>query len=337
MPDLDLGVIIRTLLISGFDLERVGRDPGQLTIDVYRYDAFGTKVPYSIAFFDNDLATAALKAFEKRAEYERRIPLLVGPGATHPSLAHLTLESFFEKLGGPVDNLLVTSKDLPERLEELGFNRVPTGLDGKAEDLLEDATKSCLQYLLMQRARRWGSERRFESLPDGIATGKNGLILLYDSKAYSNGYEVSADDIRRYADYVETFHKKYLASIGRIHSVLLISANFPQEEKSLRERSAELYAKTGVALSFVKARTLGEMVQIILREPHLRPSIDWKRILAQPLIASSMLDEQISALNAIALLINVKWERRLIILPRILSHGAQCKLAIESQAFRLNA
>lgn len=296
MTDTNQGVVIRTLLVNGFDLDRAERNPGQLILDVHRYDTFGTRLLYSVAFFDAQPSEPALKAFEKRTQYDNRMPLLVAPEGNY-SLAHLTLEAFLERLGGPIDHLFLTTTNLPSRLEELGFNRSPRGVEGKAEDLWEESTKCCLQYLLMEPARRWGNERRFESLPDGVAFGKSGLVLLYDTKAYSKGYEVTADDIRRYADYVNTFHKKYLDSLGRVHSMLVASGTFLHEEKTLRDRSAELYAKVGVPLSFVRARTLGEMVQLLVKEPRLRPSVDWRTVFGQPIVITQLLEDQIKALK----------------------------------------
>jgi hypothetical protein len=304
MPDTNQGVIIRTLLVNGFDLERAERNPGQLILDVHRYDVFGTRVSYSVAFFDAQPSQPAIEAFEKRAKYDSRIPLLVGPAGNY-SLTNLTLENFLERLGGPVDHIFLTTTNLPDRLEDLGFNRTPSGLDEKPEDLLEESTKCCLQYLLMQRARRWGSERLFESLPDGIAFGKSGLVLLFDAKAYTSGYEVTADDVRRYADYVNTYHKKYLALLGRVHSMLVVSGKFLQEDATLRDRSAELYAQVSVPLSFIKARTLGELVRMLLKHPRLRPSIDWKKIFGQPIVAAKMLQDQMKALKKDGLIQNV--------------------------------
>ena len=49
---------------------------------------------------------------------------------------------------------------------------------GKPDDMLELYSEECLEYMLECPVRRYGQERRFERLPDGLALGRNKLNIF---------------------------------------------------------------------------------------------------------------------------------------------------------------
>jgi hypothetical protein len=239
MPRPDLGTTVRTLLLNGFHLDMARRAPGHDVLNVHRYDRFGVMIPYAMAFFDDEATQTASDAFLRAARYEARSPLLVAPGAP-AGTTFLSSESFFTILGGTVDDALIRHTDLSGRLDLLGRHALPPGEPGDPEDLLEKTVAACLQFLTGQRAHRWGADRRFEALPDGVLPGSEALVLLFDAKSYTAPYEVTADDIRRFADYVDNFNRKYAAFLGPVYAFLVVAGAFAQNETQRAGRAEEL-------------------------------------------------------------------------------------------------
>lgn len=122
-------------------------------------------------------------------------------------------------------------------------------------------------------------------------------MLLYDAKAHSGGYEVDADDMRRYEDYVSQFHAKYAEFLNRVHAFLVVSARFNQGVEQRQERYSELIARCGVPLVFLAAKDLGEMVVMLRERSVLRHSVDWRRIFSRHDAAASDLREQMNKLT----------------------------------------
>lgn len=291
---LDLPIYVRTCAVNGFILDGARRSPGNVVLELHKYDSFGVRVDYAIAIFRDEPTQAALSGISKSAEFKRQQLVIISPVGGDPP--HLTPQQFFTILGGPVDYSDLLDPALPELLEHLGFNRLPKGLEGDPEDLLESYVRICLQYLLGRRAHRWGIARRFEALPDGLAFGPDGLMLLFDAKSYADGFPIDAKVMRAFQEYVDNFHEKYEDLLGRLHSFLLISGKFTQQPAQLAQRSSELYSKSRVPICFLTSRALGEMVQLLLKSPRLRHSIDWRSIFSQPVADSSYLEKQIKAL-----------------------------------------
>jgi len=134
--------------------------------------------------------------------------------------------------------------------------------------------------MINKRAVRYGKDRLFEQVPDGaiIAATRKDLTLLYDTKAYKGGYSISSDDIERYANYINTFNQKYESYVGRVYSFLLISGNFKQGQKSLKQRSEQLYSKCQTTLTCITSIEIGEIVQTLKSTPKMRESINWRRV-----------------------------------------------------------
>src|SRR5690606_7771764 len=104
-------------------------------------------------------------------------------------------DEFLHRLGGPVDTWLPLEPDYEDRLQHLGANKLPNGLQGRVDDLYEQFVHAGLQFLLGDRVVRYGQSRRFETLPDGVYVPRTRVNVMYDAKAAKEGYKVDTDSI----------------------------------------------------------------------------------------------------------------------------------------------
>jgi hypothetical protein len=179
-----------------------------------------------MALFEDTADENAVAGFLRAAQHTGRHALVVAAAA--PQGTHsITSEHFLSVLGGAVDDTLVRQSDLSTTLDGLGHKRLPDGLAGNPEDLLERGVTICLQFLTGHRARHWGSDRLFERLPDGALIGAKDLVLLFDAKAYTDGFGVTADDTRRFCSYIADFSNRYSSYIGDVYSFLVVSRLIP--------------------------------------------------------------------------------------------------------------
>jgi hypothetical protein len=224
-------------------------------------------------------------------------PLLISDNINSSKCKTYTFKEFYDFLGGIVNTGLILISDLPNILNKLGRNKLPTSLQGNASDLHELYVKECLQFIMQSPTRRYGKDRLYESLPDGIVVCKNGTMILFDSKAYSKGFEFSADDIKRFASYVQEFNKRYSALLGSVFSFAVISGKINPTVRSLRNRSKELYKKCGCNLNCIVSKELGKIVQKLQKEPRIRSSILWENIFSELIIDESTIQKEIYRIN----------------------------------------
>lgn len=291
---IDLGTIHRTLFSAGFVVTNFSRKPSYIAFHVFRADEFGVKANYLIAFSDGEkFSQTDYKALQRSATYQSEYLVLVGSidESDTKEIPVILPETFFQRLGGTVSSYLPLEDFYPEHLEILGRNKLPVGLTGKADELFEEYVYVGLQFLLQNRVIRYGQERLFEKLPDGIAFGGS-VLLLYDCKAAHKGYEISSNSMRQFADYVNAFHRRYQNFVGRVNSFLVISGFF-QHSNSLEDRSRELLAECGVPLSFLTAKDLGEIIKLFIKNPVYRQSVDWKRVFSGGLIQTARVIEDL--------------------------------------------
>jgi len=290
----DLPTVIRTLLIDGFHLDAVRRSPGHVVLNVHRYDRFGVSIAYSIVLFEEAANSTALAGFSKAAEYDRCHPLVVAPAA--PEGVHaISLERFLSLLGGAVDEAIVRRSDIAGVLNTLGRHTLPEGMAGDPEDRLEEAVAAALQFLIGDRAHRWGIDRRFEALPDGVVPAA--FVLLYDAKSYSAAYGVDADDVRRFADYVNEFNRRYGSILGSVFAFIVVTGEFAHGDDQHARRSAELYAECRTTLCHITARALGEMVALLRGRASLRSTLDWKPLLARHSVSLADVEAEVARLE----------------------------------------
>ena len=288
----DLALAVRTLLSGGFILSKVQREPGYALIIARRIDEFRVAHRYCFAVFEDEFAPAQVEAVKIAAKYHGAEPVLVGEGVA--DLPTLEWDGFISLFGGPIFSLKPFEPRFREHLHELGHNRLPEGLGGKADDLFEVYVRDALEFVLGERVVRYGQERLFEARPDGMVLPSQGFYALYDAKAYGDGYPVTQDSLRQFGSYVKDFSKRYGTYLRRLNSFLVVSGKFAQGDGALDNRSKDFMAEHQVPLSFVTADALGEMIEILSETPVVRRAVNWSRVfsdsVAQPSLVRSEID-----------------------------------------------
>ena len=281
----EIPALVRTLTTAAFNLVQVDRKTNYLLFRLVRPDEFGMSIRYVLAYSgEQRMSMADVESVAKVAAHEGASVVLVGAcGEYAGDYVCLSPDELFGKLGGAVNSMLPLEPEYADQLETLGYNRLPEGLKGKPDDLFEAYVHAGLQFLLRGRVIRYGQDRRFEAVPDGLALGKTTPLLLYDCKAAGEAYEFSATAVRQFADYVKEFHQRYESYLGRLYCFVAISSAF-QDIETLRARSDELYAKSGVPLVCVRACDLATMIGLFTERVALRAVVDWKEILRPPIV-----------------------------------------------------
>lgn len=295
MDTIDFGNIISTLITNGFHISKVERLSGNnQIINTYKFDKLGAAVRYSILFSDNsgtDNIIKYLKGVSKR--YKSR-PIIVSDIISTPDLKIFTKDEFFNTLGGYVNTGLILIPNLEEVLDILGHNNLPIGLSGKPDDLHEIYIAECLQFIMSSPTKRYGIDRLFESLPDGIVLGKDKYMILLDSKAYSKGFEFSADDIKRFASYILDFNQRYSQFFGSIFTFVVVTGKFNDSVQSIENKSDELYKLVNCKLTCIQSKELGQIVELIKTKPELRLSLNWKNIFTETIIEKRHVQREIT-------------------------------------------
>lgn len=273
--------ILSTLITHGFQVDDVERvTPTNTIISIYKYDKLGAQIKYSILFTEDLIKSQAVEQLLTVSKTYVSKPLLVSDNIKTDKCDSYAFKDFFDFFGGLINTGLILISNLVEILKELGYNKLPDGLAGKPDDLLELYVKECLQFVMMSPALRYGSDRLFESLPDGIVLSKDGFMTLHDAKAYEKGFNFALDDIKRFAGYVNDFNTRYSNYFGNIFTFIVITGHFNDSEESLRNRSDELYKICNCKLTCIEAAELGEIVNLLQKDQQHRGSIVWKNILS---------------------------------------------------------
>lgn len=289
--------LLRTLLTHRFEVDVIKRvSPVCALMNIHRLDDLSTPVNYTILFSIEEPSESTLGLLETTAKAKPSRSIVLSKVKPKGQFTWYTPEGFYAILGGPVTSGIILAPDLPDLLDTLGKNALPEGMDGKPDDIFEDYVKECLQFLVNAPAWRYGQERRFEKLPDGLILGRDGFLLLFDAKAYAGGFPVSADDIRRFASYVRDFSTKYEDALGRVHCFLVVSASFDQGSKALADKSNEMYSTCQTKLSFMEGKTLGHVVELIRENISLRNSIDWRRVFSNEIVTLASVESQLRSL-----------------------------------------
>lgn len=273
--------LICMLLVNGYSLTRYHSiTSNTCVLLIKKHDILGAPVQYGII-----LSTASPAAAERAMalSYIRtQKHHILNIGINTPTDGNSLSYSNFEKLlGGPVSESILLQPDLSGILDSLGHNKMPAGLKGTPDDILENAVRDCLQYLFADKAYCYGQQRRFEKVPDGIAFGKKDLIVLYDAKAYKDGFKIGADDIRRFSSYIKEFNTTYAAYSMQVYCFLVVSGHFPMSASSLTNYADELYTQCQTKLCFIPSTLLGKIVIEIRKHHRERFAINWKKLLSK--------------------------------------------------------
>jgi len=294
MTKEEISNIVSTLITNGFLVDQSERFPnGNIIFNILKLDKLGATVKYSILFTKDKNESQLTNSLLTLSKAFVATPLIVSDNFTSASCKSYNFQKFYDFFGGIVNTGLILIPNLPDILEELGMNKVPPVLQGDAFDLHEIYVKECLQFILQSPTRRYGKERLFESIPDGIIVCKNAMMILYDSKAYSNGFDFKADDIKRFASYVEEFNHRYSHFLGKVFTFIVVSGKFNSTVKAIANRSKELYQKCNCKLSCITSRELGSIVQLLQKEPDFCTSILWKNIFSELIIDTILIQKEI--------------------------------------------
>jgi hypothetical protein len=294
MTILEFSNIISTLVINGFHIKQVQRfSPENSIIDTYKYDKLGAEIRYSILFSSDVIETPILKTLNTVSRSYQSQSLLINDHFTSVHHKCYSSKKFFEFFGGIVNTGLILIPNLSDILYKLGHNKLPTGLAGEPEDLHELYVSECFQYILESPTRRYGSDRLFEKLPDGLIMCKNKFMILFDSKSYTDGFDIKSDDINRFAFYVSDFNNRYADFFGSIFSFIIVSGHFNDSDKSISNRSSELYKLCNTKLSCITSKELGNIVQLLHKNSEYRISINWKNIFSNLIIETKFVQKEI--------------------------------------------
>ncbi len=298
MKPIEFGDIISTLVTNSFHIFKVERVPGKnFIINAYKFDNLGAKIRYSILFTDLSESTTIIKFLSKIAKQFDSSPIIVGDNIKTEECKCYTNAEFFKTLGGFVSLGLILIPNLKDILNELGHNKLPLGLVGEPDDLHEIYIAECMQFIMSSPTRRYGIERLFESLPDGIILGKDRYMVLLDSKAYSKGFEFSADDIKRFSSYVTDFNERYSQFFGSIFTFIVVSGGFNDSLDSIQNRSDELYKLSNCKLTCIESKELGKIVELLKTKPKIRNSINWKNIFTEVIVKIENIESEIKRIE----------------------------------------
>ncbi|MEQ1763730.1 MAG: hypothetical protein ABL984_11360 [Pyrinomonadaceae bacterium] len=294
---------ISTLLVNGFQIDSIQRHPVSSSIlNVYKYDRLGAQVRYTILFACEMASQALVKTVQSVAKGYGSMPLIVSDKNISAEGRSYSYKAFFDLFGGTINTGLVLIPNLVEVMKMLGTNKLPAGLSGEPDDLHEIYVRECLSFALDSPTRRYGIDRSFQPVPDGVVLGKKRLILLYDSKAYSikkeiKGFKFSADDVKRFASYVNDYNARYADILGTAFSFVVVTGEFHDSKESLQNRSDGLYKESNCRLSCVKSEELAKIVELIRARPSVKSSIRWENIFNKLIVKSNLVAAEISRIE----------------------------------------
>jgi len=296
MEEITPATIVKTLVSSGFELIRATRKPSFLAFQTRRIDEFGSEQRHLFAYSgEQKLSSADVSGLHHIANQDNAALIVIGAAESESKdICQISSQQFLARLGGAVYSFLPLEPEYPQQLSKLGQNELPDGLSGKADDLFEMYVHAGLEFLLQEKVVRYGQERRFESVADGLVSGRRSILALYDCKAAKDGYDINRDSIRQFADYINDFHRRYAEYIGRLHAFLVVSGSF-QSPETLASRSDELYAECQVRLVFLYADEMGKIVELLADRPAFRRSLDWRKIFSSTLIQAVAVEKNLGA------------------------------------------
>jgi len=290
-----IGTILRTLFAAGYRVIKVERASATSTfVNLVGVDLLRAEVKI-LALVTKTYGLGLKRRLEKQADAEHSTPIVISLSSelkTTPGVPCHQIGNFFKLLGGAVQTDRIFRPDLPAIINSIGFNKLPKGLAGKPDTLLEEISSECLRYLLDCPLRRYGQDRLFESLPDGIAFARSNTNFYYDAKAYTGFYHPSADDIKRFAEYINDFNDRYATFVGRIFRLLVISGGFSKSEKAIAEKNNDLDARCGTQMTFISTSALAESVALMRKRSQQRSAVSWRNVFAPGVYSSARLTEE---------------------------------------------
>lgn len=291
----NIQVAVRTLTIGGFTLEKATRNPSFALIYAYRYDEFGVKQQYCFAIFEDPPAEDEIESAKIGAGHNNTELVIISPSPIQEKVS-IEWARFLNLFGGPVFSYSPLETEFGEQIKQLGFNKLPAGLEGKPDDLFELYTHKALEFIFGCKVNRYGQERRFEAYPDGVILKANRFTALYDTKAYSDGYDVDSNSIRQFGSYVTDFQYRY-SQVFDLNAFIVISGAFPSSADALENRSRQLLSETRVPLVFLTAESIVQIINLLSAFPAARRAINWRKIFVHPVVTPNLIQKELDAIN----------------------------------------
>jgi hypothetical protein len=286
--------MVFTLLGNGFSVDTVRTGPGYALTECSRYDEFGVPTYYVFVLPQTRLASPSARAIARHATERGAYTVVIADELPEDRLG-MDWPTFQARLGGPIKAWLPLEPSFAADLDALGHNQPIAGVEGRPDELFEEYVHVALQFLLESRVIRYGQKRRGQALPDGVGLGRNGPTLLYDAKAYENGYAVTLDSVRQFSSYVRDFNRKYEHYVERVHAFLVVSGHSAAEPRTLEDKSNQMYSECGVRLAFLTAPELGAAVQLLAKSPTHRRSVNWREVFGRTIVTASDVQRSLAA------------------------------------------
>jgi len=294
----DVNTALDMMAANGFLAVDVHFGDGVADVLAERIDEFGTARPYFVALALEGPTPAMLETWRESARWHAASLVVVADEGPDDA-SRLSWSAFSARLGGVVPSALPLEPTYSQDLVTLGQNRLPSGVtDGTAEEHYEVYVGAGLEFLLGSRVIRYGAQRRFEAVPDGLMLphGER-AAFLYDAKAYAPSFGIVRDDLRRFADYTTRYNDRYAHHLGRVRSFLVVSTEFTHKAAARRKQSERLMADAGVPLSFMKSEDLAAIVARFAQRPWTRNSLRWTEILTQPDVTDDAVELALAELD----------------------------------------
>lgn len=276
-------LLTQTLFANGYLQCQGRRTQDGLLLTYEKTDRLGASVRYLIVLADRNLEKSHLEEFRNLANRESASLIIIGETKERIPEPVYTFDKFIGRFGGPVSSLIPLRTTFEDEITALGQNKLPKGLSGDPDELFEEYVGAALQFMTGRLIIRYGKDRRFEPVPDGIAISCRKYVL-YDAKASKVGFKFKQETLRQFADYVEDFNKRYSTAHGTPYSFVCFSGLFRDNVESLHRRSQELYAKCNVPLACFDSSTVASICRLLAKTPKIRQVIDWERIFASPIV-----------------------------------------------------
>ncbi len=285
----------RTLIVAGYSIEGSHRQPRHIEIRCKRTDILGASIPYLIAVTDLDeLSEPEIDDIYHSAQNQNRTPVIVSP---IPSEKTISWEDFTEALGGAVPSWHALSPEYEQALITAAKNQLPAGeTQGEAWLIFEDLVCSGLEFIFGRRVRRLGGRLSGRRVSDMLAQIPTSQILVVDTKASADGFNVVWSKLRPLAEYVEQQRVRQRGHV-ELYGALVSSSEFKQDDARLLELCLEFSAEAKVPLSFIDANVLAATVNLFRRKPDVRNGIRWNQVFKGGRIHFSVIEKELQAVD----------------------------------------
>lgn len=288
-------IAVRTLIVAGYSIEGSHRHPRHIEILCKQTDVLGASLPYLIAVTEFDeLSDQEIGDIYHSAENQNRTPVIV---TAIPSEGTISWEDFTEALGGAVPSWQALSPEYDEALVTAAKNQLPAGeTEGEAWLIFEDLVGSGLEFIFGRRVRRLGGRLRGRAVSDMQAQMPTRDVLVADTKASADGFNVTWSELRPLVEYVK---RQRVRQIGQVElsGALMVSSDFKQTDSRLLELSLEFSAETKVHLSFIDANVLVATIKLFRVKPNVRNGIRWNQIFKGGRIDLSIIKTEMRAVD----------------------------------------